>query len=170
MPIKDDHNIVYNKYGKPISVYSVALELGHAPTADDITELGRIAVYDGKIYVLSDVSGIPASATWTEIADATPDGLDGQVKIGATGSDADWANITSTGGTLVITNGANTINMEVSGATTSSFPTDAGTATPLLGATQIGGDGANISTSAIGNAIEISLTSDPTVTGDLDVG
>jgi len=39
-------------------------------------------------------------------------GTDGQVIIGATGATSAYANITSTGGTIAITNGANTINLE----------------------------------------------------------
>lgn len=41
-------------------------------------------------------------------------GSDGQILIGATGGTGSpaWANITSTGGTITVTNGANTINLE----------------------------------------------------------
>jgi hypothetical protein len=41
---------------------------------------------------------------------------DGEVLIGATGAPPAWANITSTGGTVTITNGPNTINVESGGA------------------------------------------------------
>jgi hypothetical protein len=42
-------------------------------------------------------------------------GTDGQVIIGATGATSAYANITSIGGTLTISNGPNTINLEVAG-------------------------------------------------------
>lgn len=44
-------------------------------------------------------------------------GTDGQLLIGSTGGMATWANITSTGGTVLITNGSNSINLEVAGLT-----------------------------------------------------
>jgi len=168
MAIRENPSLAEGTYGKPVTVYSIALEYNRAPASDDITQLGRLWVdkSTGKSYILSDVSGSPLSATWREIADATPDGTDGELLIGATGADAAWANITSSGGTLVITNGANTINMEVSGATTSSFPTDAGTALPLLGATNIAG-GTNIGTTGVGNSVTVNLDASPSVAGSL---
>lgn len=42
-------------------------------------------------------------------------GTNGQVIIGATGADPAFANLTSTGGTIVFTVGANTLNLEVAG-------------------------------------------------------
>lgn len=42
-------------------------------------------------------------------------GNNGQVLIGATGASPAWANLTSTGATITITNGANTINLEAVG-------------------------------------------------------
>lgn len=135
-----------------------------------MTELGRIWIDDSteKVYILTSKTGSPLSATWIEIADGTPDGTDGQVRIGATGAAAAWANITSTGGTLVVTNGANTINMEATGGTANSYPTDAGTATPLLGVTQMSG-GANLNSSGVGNVVTFNLDASPAITGDLTV-
>ena len=40
---------------------------------------------------------------------------DGEVLIGATGTTPSWANLTSSGGTVVITNGSGTINLEATG-------------------------------------------------------
>ena len=42
-------------------------------------------------------------------------GTDGQVLIGSTAGDPAWANITSLGATVTITNGANSINLEAAG-------------------------------------------------------
>jgi hypothetical protein len=42
-------------------------------------------------------------------------GSDGQVFLGATGADPAFATLTSTGGTVVYTPGANTLNLEVAG-------------------------------------------------------
>lgn len=63
----------------------------------------------------------------------------GQLLIGSTGLDPVLANITSTGSTITVSDGAGTINLETSDATANSFPTDAGTATPSGGALTIAG-------------------------------
>ena len=97
-------------------------------------------------------------------------GANGQLLIGAGTSAAPvWANITSTGGTVAITNGAGTINLETSGATANSFPTDSGTATPSSGALTIHG-GSNINTSGAGSTVTINLNTSPSVSGSLTAG
>lgn len=66
----------------------------------------------------STVASATASVT---MADATgklgviTPGTNGQLLIGATGATPAWANLTSTVGAIVITNGANTINLEAQG-------------------------------------------------------
>jgi len=139
------------------------------PTTSDIAELGTLWIDTNteNAYILVAVSANTAS--WQITTAEGTGGNDGEVLIGATGLDPAWANITSTGGTLVVTNGANTINMEVSGATTSSFPTDSGTANPLLGATNIAG-GTNINTAGAGNSVTVNLDASPSVTGSITAG
>lgn len=44
-------------------------------------------------------------------------GTNGQILIGSTAGTPSWANVTSTGGTVSVTNGANTINLEVATGT-----------------------------------------------------
>jgi hypothetical protein len=84
-------------------------------------------------------------------------GLDGQVLIGATAADAAWENITSTGATITITNGPNTINLETAGGSgTTQFDADTGTAAPVAGVINIFG-GPNINTSAAGNTVDVNL-------------
>ena len=53
-------------------------------------------------------------------------GTNGQLLIGSTGASPLWANLTSVGGTVVITNAPNAINLEAAGtgAGASQFPTD----------------------------------------------
>ena len=96
-------------------------------------------------------------------------GTNGQVVLGATGASPAWGNITSSDGSLVVTVGANTLDLSVSGATVSSFPTDAGTANPVLGATTIAG-GTNINTSAAGGTVTVNLDNSPSVSGSLTAG
>lgn len=83
-------------------------------------------------------------------------GTNGQVLIGSTGANPTFATLTSTGGTIIYTTGAGTLNLEASGATASSFPTDAGTATPVLGALNILG-GVGIGTTGVGNTVTANL-------------
>lgn len=59
------------------------------------------------------INGVLISNTSTTGPLASLTLTNGQIVIGSTGNPPAAANITSTGGTLTITNGANTINMEV---------------------------------------------------------
>jgi len=84
-------------------------------------------------------------------------GANGQVLIGG-GAAPVWANITSTGATVTVTNGPNTINLEVAGAYGfDTISADIGTATPVLGNIQILG-GLNVTTAGDDvSTIEINL-------------
>ncbi len=96
-------------------------------------------------------------------------GNDGQILIASTAGVPAWANITSTGGTCVVTDGPNTINIEATGGTSSTFPTDSGTANPVAGATTVAG-GTNINTSAAGGTITINLDDSITTVGAVTAG
>jgi hypothetical protein len=86
----------------------------HAPGAT-ITEFNVgtlwIDTVANVVYMLTDITG--KTAVWTTLG--TGAGNDGQLLIGETGTTADWANITSAGATITITNGPNTINLEAAG-------------------------------------------------------
>jgi len=84
---------------------------------------------------------------------SVPVGLDGQVIIGATAAAPLFATMTSTGGTIIFTPGANTLNLE-NAATAVDVVTDAGTATIAAGILNVVG-GANISTSGAGNTVTV---------------
>ena len=113
----------------------------------------------GEVIVSYMTAGVVQSSSSGVLASSN--GSNGQILIGG-GTAPAWANITSTGGTVIITNGANTINLESSGATASSFPTDSGTATPSAGALTI--HGANgITTSGSGSTVTVNLTNPVTV-------
>ena len=86
-------------------------------------------------------------------------GTNGQLLIGNTGINPAWANITSTDGSVVVTNGAGTINLAVTGSDAASFVTDSGTATPALGVLNVNGTSV-LNTSAPGssNIVDINLT------------
>lgn len=98
-------------------------------------------------------------------------GTNGQIVVGATGAAPLWASLASSDGSVGIAVGANTIDLTVTGATGSSFPTDGAIVTPLAGATSIVGDGANITTDgAVPNTVTINLAPSVSVTGKLTAG
>jgi len=86
----------------------------------------------------------------------------GQLVIGFTGAPPVAGAITSTGGTIDLTFGTGTINIETDGAVSNSFPTDSGTATPAAGALTIAG-GTNIGSTGSGSTVTLNL--DTTITG-----
>lgn len=78
-------------------------------------------------------------------------GNDGELLIGATGLPPTWNTLSSSGGTVSITNGPNTINLESSGgfSIADTYTTDSGTATVVANNINIfGGDNMNTSGSA----------------------
>ena len=88
------------------------------------------------------------------------DGGDGQVIIGQGANPPVWGDLTSLGGTIVITPNApghpNTINLEANNAGALTFVEDAGAATPAAGILNVLGDGVTIATAGAGNTITIS--------------
>lgn len=96
-----------------------------------------------------------------------PGGTDGQLLIGG-GAASVWANITSSGGTVDITEGSNSINLEITGVGgVASLVADAGTATPDGANTiTITGD-SNINTSAAAAVLTINLNNSVSIPGPL---
>jgi len=89
-------------------------------------------------------------------------GTDGMVLLGATAADPAFATLTSTDGSVVFTPGANTLNLEAASSVATSFPTDAGTATPAVHALTVAG-GTNINSAGAGSTVTLNL--DPALTG-----
>lgn len=86
-------------------------------------------------------------------------GTDGQVIIGSSTGVPAWANITSLGGTVVITNGPNSINLEAAGVAPALVELDAdvGVALPVAGVIKVLGDGTGTNTTAAGNTLVVHL-------------
>lgn len=101
-------------------------------------------------------AGDSSALSWTAALE------DGQLVIGSTAGNPAAANITSTGATVEITNGANTINLETGATVASSYTTDSGTAVPALGVLQVLG-GTGISTAGATNVVTINLDTPVTV-------
>ena len=90
---------------------------------------------------------------------------DGEILIGsAVAPNIRVGNLTSSGGTVVITPGPGTINLESAAAIPTQFNTDAGAAIPAAGILRVNG-GTNISTSGALNVVtvRVSGTTDHTV-------
>ncbi len=88
----------------------------------------------------------------------TSEGADGQVLIGSSTGASIWSTLTAGAG-IAITNAANSITIEATGALASTYRTDAGDAQPLLGIINIVG-GANINTVGAANTVTINLDND----------
>ena len=81
---------------------------------------------------------------------------DGQIPIGSTGLDPVIGNITSTGATLTVTNGAGTINIETSGEIPTQFDADTGTAIASGGLLKMAG-GNNMKMAAAGDTVTVNM-------------
>lgn len=78
-----------------------------------ITDSGTATAFNQEINFFG-ISPIATEATGNAIFTSLQNGTDGQILIGG-GSGPEWRNLTSTGGTVAITNGPNSINLEVVG-------------------------------------------------------
>ena len=96
-----------------ITATAGALTAGTTVGAGTSLSVGTSAVIGTTLTV----SGLGAGVVQSDGAGlfSSDNGSNGQVLIGGGAAPA-WANITSTGATITITNGANTINLETSGA------------------------------------------------------
>ena len=84
--------------------------------------------------------------------------LNGEIIIGSTAGSPAYGHLTSTGGTITITEGSNTLNIEADTTQfASSYPTDSGTAIPLGGVLEVLGDGITL-TSGSGNVVVVGLS------------
>lgn len=95
-------------------------------------------------------------------------GTDGQLLIGSNASGPAWASVT-TGGTLTITPGANTLQIEINAAAGLVITADdAGTATPAAGIIDMP-DQTNISLNAVSNIVQFNLNNIVVIGNDLTV-
>jgi len=136
-------------YGILTPINSITGNSGGAVPPDGVGNLDFIGA--GVV----DIVGTPASNLLTV---SLAGGTDGQLIIGSTGTDPVFADLTSSGGTISITPGAGTLDIDVS---TSSFVMqldgDAGSATPTLGIITIAG-GNNITTASAGSTVTVNVS------------
>ena len=89
------------------------------------------------------------------------DGLSGQLIIGGNGAGAAWASLASAGGTIAITPGVNTLNLELAAGAggASSFVTDiAGPAASLAGVINMAGAGVIYTDGTVANTVTTGIT------------
>lgn len=137
---------------------TVTASTGFTATTGDITiATGDLTVTLGTINLPALGEGVMYVDNTNAVTTIT-NGTNGQVLIGKTGDVPLWANITSTGGSVTITNGPNSINLEAAGvAAVTALTTDTGDATPTGGKINVLG-GLNINTdNLVANTVTINL-------------
>jgi hypothetical protein len=115
------------------------------------------ATESGGILNILGTNVITTTGSANTVGIALTNGSNGQVIIGG-GSNPVWANITSMDGTVTITNGPHSIDLEVAGGGgADSFVTNSGTAVPSAGVLNV--LGANvITTTGSGNTVTVGMT------------
>jgi len=83
-------------------IHTVTINLDAAITVTDVITDNLQVTTLGVGFIESDGAGNVSNS----------EGTDGQLIIGATAAPGVWANVTSTAGTIQITTGANTLNLE----------------------------------------------------------
>lgn len=98
--------------------------------------------------------GTASALHWSNV------GSNGQVLIGATAADPAFATLTSTGGTILFTTGANSLNLEAAGAGAGvTVNADVGSATPAAGILTLKGlAGGNIATAGAANNLTVAVS------------
>jgi hypothetical protein len=147
---------------------------------------GDTTLHDGIMFntlsngmVITDSSGVVSSTATTQHAIHVGDanghlnplslGTNGQVLIAATNADPAFATITSTNGTIDITPGANTLNIDTDETIPDTFNTDDGAATPASRTLTVAG-GSNINTEGSGSTVTVNLNNSVSVSGSLAAG
>lgn len=108
---------------------------------------------------------VPYGDTDSNAVQWTSEGNDGQLVIAATGAAPAFASLTSTGATITITAGTNTLNLEAAGGLATTYNTNSGIATPAAGILKIEGDSdQGTVTSGAGNTVTAVLSTPAQVT------
>lgn len=161
MATKKDHRLNGLNPLSYIGVNAVApsntAEYNRAPTSNDRKnfDIGARWIDKSKdppdLWALVKFEG--AVATWINLSSFNTNGTDGQVLIGG-GTEALWRNITTISGLVVVNEGTNTLDLDLSGTIADIFQTDTLFAQPSGGVLEIAG-GSSITTSGSGNVVTI---------------
>ena len=135
-------------------------------TNEIITDNFGPSVPDAGIILFRGFPILDTNASGNTANTSLGNGTDGQVVISGIDTGA-WESITSTGGSVTITTGPNSINLEVPGvAAISSFVADTGSTAPVANVITFTG-GTNLVTSASGNTVTIDLDTNISLSGTL---
>ena len=122
------------------------------------TDVGDATIDGANAITWAGTAPIATSGAVNTVTIGMTNGTNGQVLIGG-GASPVWASITSAGGTVTITPGAGTLNIEAAGvASTTTFATDtAGPVFPLVGVINVLG-GSNITTDGtVANTVTVDM-------------
>lgn len=128
-----------------------------------------VDVPDGGTGLISLTDGAVLVGDGTNDVELVGPGDDGQLLIAATGLSPAWAYLTSTGGTVTITTGPSSINIEGGSSVPIQFDADTGSAVPTLGILDVLG-GTSMVTSAAGSTVTIDVDTDVAVSYATDSG
>lgn len=173
MAVFKKRNLKYNVFNPDqlTGIYQAPIiSQNRAPKTTDLAEMGTIWVdiSASNAYIIVNITA--TAATWQEISDIPSAGTDGQLWIAATGAASAWANLTSTGLSVTITNTANGINLEAAGvAALTTLDGDSGTATPIAGVIDIIG-GVNITTLGAAGTLQVTLDDSISLVGAVTAG
>lgn len=113
--------------------------------------------------------GLAIGNTTSGAVNWTVPGTDGQIPIAATGGDPVFASLTSSGGTITFTAGANSLNLEAGATIPTTFDADSGSATPALNILNLYG-GALLSSVGVGNTVTFNCADTVVASVDTDGG
>lgn len=157
-------NYIYRVGGTDVAITDGGTGLSTTPTNGQIL-IGNTGTNSYNLGTITAGNGISIANAAGSITASITNGTNGQLLIGG-GTGATWASPTSTGGSIAITGGANTLNFETGGTVLTRFSTDAGIATPALGnVNMLGGD--NIHSSASGSSVTFDLDTNLTAMGSI---
>lgn len=131
---------------------------GGGGASDFVTDSGTATEVGGSLNVLGGEL-LNTTGSGDTVTIDLDRGTDGQIIIAATGAPSAYGSLTSTGGTITVTGGANALNVEAAAAVPTSFATDSGTAIPAANVLTVAG-GVNCSTSGSGSTLTIDVDLD----------
>jgi len=129
----------------------------NSPEFTVTTDAGTVTSVDDNVNLVGSGVLTTAGATDTVTLGMTA-AADGSIIVASTGLEPEWATLTSTGGTITVTGGPNTLNVDIVGGYLGAqvFNTDVGAANIVGNAIEIAG-GTNINTSGAGGTVTINL-------------
>jgi hypothetical protein len=174
------HSLIVGDGTNPIGILTAATDgqipigsTGADPSISTITAGTNIGVANGAGSITINFDGtLPVASGGTGVSSITDHALivgsgagavttlaaatNGQIPIGSTGADPTLGAITSTGGSITVTNGAGTIDLSTSGVVAVTFDADTGSAQAVGGIMKMAG-GNNMKMAAAGDTVTVNM-------------